>query len=126
MIVKKISNYNASRYATDKFDNSDIKNYDTDFNTVVTCLQGRVRFGAGNDGSNGENIDGQWQVISDTGTINTEFSVSHSLGSIPVGYLVTKINKGGVIYDSGTAWTSTTIYLKCSAANATVSLFLLQ
>ncbi len=124
MIVHQTLNYNASRYATD--DKADIKEVDRDLKRIYDCLQGRVRFGNGNSDSNGENIDGQWKVISDTGTINTEFSLSHSLGSIPVGYLVTKINKGGVIYDSGTAWTSTNIYLKCSAANATVSIFLLQ
>ncbi len=124
MIITQIYNYNSSRYATDP--NSDKIEIDKDFRKLFAFSQGRVRFGPGNDGSDGENIDGQWQVISDTGTINTEFSVTHTLGSIPVGYLVTKINKGGVIYDSGTAWTSTTIYLKCSAANATVSLFLLH
>ncbi|KKM18803.1 hypothetical protein LCGC14_1662060, partial [marine sediment metagenome] len=30
-----------------------------------------------------------------------------------------------VVYDSGTTWTATTIYLKCSAANAAVTLFVI-
>jgi hypothetical protein len=123
MIVAKLLSYSGSRYGEKK---DDVKEIDKDLITIFNCLQGRVRFGAGNDGSGGENIQGEWQVIADTGAINTEFSVTHGLGSVPVGYLVVKTNKGGVIYDSGTTWTSTTIYLKCSAANATVTLFLLQ
>ncbi len=125
MLVNKLLNYNMSKYVTDD-GKGDIRNVDKDLITIFNCLQGRIRFGGGVDGSDGENIDGQWQVISDTGSINTEFSVPHSLGSIPIGYIVTKINKAGIIYDSGTTWTSTTIYLKCSVANATVSVFLLQ
>ena len=125
MIVNKLLNYNSSRYSDDNHD-GDIKEIDKDLVTIVNCLQGRVRFGSGNDGSDGENMSGQWQVVADTGTANTEFSVTHTVGAVPVGYLVTKINKGGVVYDSGTTWTSTTIYLKCTSANATVSLFLLK
>lgn len=123
MILNKILNYNASKYGKDE---DNIKQVDTDLLTLFTCLQGRVRFGAGTDGSGGENMAGQWQVVADTGSVNTEFSVTHTLGSVPVGYLVIRINKAGVIYDSGTTWTSSTIYLKCSVANATVTLFLLQ
>lgn len=123
MIIAKILNYNSSKYANDKFDMREI---DKDLNSLFSCLQGRVRFGAGNTGSKGENIAGEWQVVADTGTINTEFTVNHTFGSVPIGYLVTKVNKAGIIYDSGTTWTSSSIYLKCSIANATVSLFLLK
>ena len=59
---------------------------------------------------------------SDTGTADTEFSIIHHLGRAPQGFLVLNIDKGGVVYDSGTTWTDTKIYLKCSAANAAVSL----
>jgi len=48
------------------------------------------------------------------------------MGVVPVGYLVTKISNGGVIYDSGTTWTDSTIYLKSSVANSAVTLFLLK
>lgn len=105
---------------------SQVRSLDRNLNKVFQCLQGRVRFGDATDGERGENISGEWQIVADTGAIDTEFSIIHTLGVAPVGFLVVKINKGGVIYDSGTAWTSTTIYLKASVANATVSLFLLK
>lgn len=125
MIVNKTLNYSSSRYSeTDT--KSDIRQVDADLGVLFSCLQGRVRFGAATSGNRGENIDGQWYTVSDTGTINTEFSFTHNLGTVPTGYLITKINKAGAIYESGTTWTSTTIYLKCSVANATVTLFLLR
>ncbi len=129
MIVQKISNYNASRYATDKYDNSDVKNYDTDFNTVFACLQGRVRFGPGTSGNKGENIDGVFLTITTNGTANTETTFTHTLGSVPVGYIILWQDKAGSIYQgptTGTVWTSTTISLKGSAISINAKLFLLQ
>ncbi|UCD07833.1 MAG: hypothetical protein JSW41_02610, partial [Candidatus Aenigmatarchaeota archaeon] len=70
------------------------------------------------------NFDAMYVQMSDTGAANTEFSVTHQLDRVPVGYIVTYINKAGVIYDSGTAWTATTMYLKCSVANTTVTLLI--
>jgi hypothetical protein len=99
---------------------------DGDVRSIITMSQGRVRFGDGADGEIGENVSGEFQVISDTGAINTEFTVAHTLGAVPIGYIVTKISKAGIIYDSGTTWTSSNLYLKCSVANAAVSLFLLK
>lgn len=103
----------------DKFINKDLRN-------LFLLAQGRIRFGTGTDGDRGENISGEWQVVSDTGVADTEFAVSHNLGAVPIGYLVMKISNGGVIYDSGTAWTSSVIYLKSSAANSAVTLFLIK
>lgn len=112
------------------FDKVSVDDYgrevDNDLVNIFLAMQGRIRFGGGGDGDRGENIAGEFQVVADTGAADTEFSVTHGLGSIPIGFLVTNIDKGGVIYDSGTAWTTTTIYLKCSAANAAVTVFLLK
>ena len=102
------------------------RDVDRDLQNIVNCLTGRIRFGTVADGARGENMSGEWQVIADTGNIDTEFSVTHTVGAVPQGFLVTNINAGGVIYDSGTAWTDTTIHLKCSAANAAVTIFLLK
>ena len=129
MIVVKKSNYNASRYAHDKFDNSDIINYDTDFTNVVNCLNGRVRFGPGVSGNNGENMAGQFLTITTNATPDVESTFSHTLGSIPVGYLILGQNKSGILYqlsNTGTAWTNSSISLKCSVASVNFKLFLLS
>ena len=102
------------------------KSLNTDLVNLFLLAQGRIRFGGGGDGDRGENISGEFQVVADTGSADTEFSVAHTVGAVPVGYLVIKVDNAGVIYDSGTAWTSTTVYLKSSAANSAVTLFLLK
>ncbi len=129
MIVVKKSNYNASRYAHDQYDNSDVINYDTDFNQVINCLNGRVRFGPGTSGNNGENIAGQFLTITTNVTPNTESTFTHTMGSIPVGYIIIGQDKAGSLYqlaNTGTAWTSSTISLKCSVASVVFKLFLLM
>ena len=99
---------------------------DNDLNNIIFALQGNLRFGDAVDGENGENVSGVWVSYTTNASANTEDAVSHSLGSEPIGFIVTNIDKGGVVYDSGTSWTDTTIYLKCSVASANVTLFLLN
>lgn len=101
------------------------RNIDADLNQAFQAINGRLRLGDGTSGLNGENISGQWQTFTTT-TANTEVSVTHTVGAVPVGFIVTSINVGGVVYNSGTAWTSTNAYFKCSAANATITVFLLR
>lgn len=105
------------------------KNLDADVMRLFTITQGGISFGPTSNLKNGQNIFGQWAVVSDTGSANTEFIVPHTLnfetrGIIPANYFVTSINKAGVIYTSGTTWTTSNIYLKCSVANATLNLFI--
>ena len=47
---------------------------------------------------------------------NTDTSVSHGLGRVPSGYIVTSISASMVVYTGTAAWTSSTISLKASAA----------
>lgn len=128
MIVSKTSNYGASRYSEDDNKN-DIRQNDTDLTTLFTCLQGRVRFGPGTTGNDGENISGQWLTITTNGTANTESTFTHSMGSIPIGYIVVWQSIAGSIYQgptTGTAWTSSSISLKGSAISINAKLFLLK
>jgi len=66
-------------------------------------------------------VNSQSVSITDTGTVNTNFTVNHNLNRIPVGYIVSKINKAGVVYTGSTTWTDKAIYLKCSVANCSVT-----
>jgi len=60
--------------------------------------------------------------VSDTGNADTEFSVTHHLGRVPAGFLLTKSDAACAVYDSGTTWTNSLIYLKCNAANAAIEI----
>ena len=99
------------------------------FIQINAALQGRIRFGSTDaqfvDKQTSENIDGRFVVYTTNGTANTEDAVAHSLGSKPKGFLVMRVDKGGVVYDSGTTWTSTQLFLKCTTTSTLVTLFLI-
>lgn len=61
-------------------------------------------------------------TVADTGNTDTEFSITHHLDRLPNGYIITKSDKAAKVYDSGTTWTTTTIYLKCDVNNVALSL----
>lgn len=126
MIITKILNFNSSRYSEKE---ADITEVDKDLDRIYACLQGRVRFGPGTSGNDGENIFGQWVQITTNSTKDTETIFTHSCGSVPIGYLVVWQDKAGSLYQgpsTGTVWTNTTISLKCSVASVTAKLFLLK
>ena len=84
-------------------------------------INGRISLGDTKPGS--ANIDGRPISVADTGTADIEFAVSHNLGRVPIYYLW-NISKAGYVYDSQrNLWTSSTLRLKCSAANAALRLF---
>lgn len=101
----------------------------TQINKLFVCLQGRVSFGTGVSGIDGMNIEGTWRTYTSNATPNTEDTISHTVGSIPLGYIVVSQDKAGSIFQqagTGTAWTSTNIYVKCSVASVTFLLFLVK
>lgn len=72
------------------------------------------------------NLNMKWYRVSDTGTANTEFTVTHDLGRVPVGYLLIRNSVSGNLIESDfTNWTSTSVKFKHSGANAgiTIGLF---
>jgi hypothetical protein len=89
---------------------------------IYKLVQRNISFGTQVNGGD-QNIAGQMVEIANTGTANTQFTVTHNLGRIPLYYDVKYINGNGVVYDSGTAWTKTQAFFKCSLANAKVRLF---
>lgn len=124
MKVTKQSLLNLDEYKHDPMNY--VQQLDKDVQDLHTAMQGRIRFGDPTDKYKGQNVSGEYHVVASTGTADTEFSFTHTVGAIPGGYLVTMINKGGVIYKGTTTWTSTTVYFKCSAATAAVTIFLLK
>jgi len=90
-------------------------------NNLVTVLNGRISLGDAKAGS--ANIEGHPLDVADTGTADTEFILTHNLGRVPVFYLW-NTSKSGTVYDSQRSlWTTSTLRLKCSAANAALKVF---
>lgn len=63
------------------------------------------------------NLSGKYVVFTSNGAANTEDAVPHKLGRVPVGYIVVKQDKAGIVYDGGTSWTTANLYLKTSVAS---------
>lgn len=69
-----------------------------------------------------ENFRAKRVDVADSGAANTDITVAHNLGRVPAYYLW-NIDRNGVVYDQNKAgWTTTTMTLRCSAANAIVTL----
>lgn len=105
------------------------KNVDADLTSLFTAMQGRLRFGDGGDGDRGENIHGEFQNFTTSATPDAENTIAHTLGSVPIGYLILGQDKSGSLYQlsaTGTAWTSSNIYLKCDVASVNFLVFLLK
>lgn len=63
-----------------------------------------------------DNLDCQILTYTSNGVANTEDTVAHTLKRVPTGFIVVNLDKSASIYSGGTAWTSTAVYLKSSAA----------
>jgi len=70
------------------------------------------------------NIDAVWKTATTPGVVDTEFAVTHNLGRVPVGFDVKRMDKACIVYDSGTAWTDTQIFLKCNVITVAITLFI--
>lgn len=88
--------------------------------SVTGVINGRVGFG---DGTNPDNIDLVWKSVTTPGSANTDFTVTHNLGRLPVGYLVVSKDKACDVYDGSVASTITDITLKATVATATLKLW---
>lgn len=69
-----------------------------------------------------DNISAAVITIADSGPADTQYVVSHNIGRIPSGY-IWNIDKAGIVYDfNRSTWTSTQLKIKCSVANAALTL----
>lgn len=90
--------------------------------SLIDAFNGRISLGDGTTFGWAGNLDAievEW-VTPDPP--NTEFAIPHLLGRVPVRAERTRADRACDVYDSGTAWTATTLYLKCNTASALVLL----
>lgn len=90
----------------------------------ISKVTGNISFGLSNTDAS-KNIVGYWALnLVTPATANSQFSIAHSLGYVPIGFHVVNKNTSCDLYASGTAWTSSEVFLKCTVASATVNLFI--
>ena len=101
-----------------------IRNLLADLKNLFLCLQGRVRFGGGTNGSNGENIYGQWATFTSSAGVLATNTVLHTMSSVPIGFLTVSNDKGGVLYLSSA--NNADIRLISTTTSTTYMIFLLK
>ncbi len=106
-----------------------IRMLDFNLSKIFRAFQSRIRFGDGADAEEGENIAGEFQQFTTSGTPDAENTVGHLVGAIPIGVMLMWQDKAGSLYQgptTGTNWTSTNVYLKCDVASVTFLVFLVK
>ena len=94
------------------------------YNSITEALS-QILFACANRLTFKENMQAVELTVADTGGANVEFTVRHALGKTPRIYIV-NIDRSGIVYDSRRVnWTSQEMYLKCSVANAALTLTVL-
>ena len=100
------------------------------YNTAK-AVNGGIDLGVSNQTAQGPgtaysgNLNGQWVNVTAPGA-NVEFAVPHNLNRVP-SYYFWNSDRACNLYqlpNTGTAWTTTNVYLKCSVASAVLRIFL--
>lgn len=107
-------------------DEKDPRNHSRWVERLAKVLNGQVSFGTVmNNTEPGTNLN-VWKAHGTTpGAANTDFTINHSLGRIPITIVGQDTNNGGLLYRSPiTAWTKTTVTLRCTTATATYNVIL--
>ena len=119
LIVPHVTNFNDPRQ---KFL---MQQFMKDLLDMAYRLSFKARDGTIGGGKRPYNFDAVWVAYVSNGTANTEDTVTHNLGRIPVGIWVGIPDVSAAIYaDNQAAWTTTTVRLKASAATVTVNILL--
>lgn len=89
---------------------------------LYKIFQRNISYGTQVNGQD-QNIQGAMVEIADSGLANTSITVTHNLGYVPKFYDVKYMNHATQVFDFGTAWTSTKIFLSSSTAHTKLRIF---
>ena len=124
MKLSKLSNYVGFKISKSE---DYIRNADTDLKNLFLFTQGRIRFGSGTTNTFGENVAGEYWVVTTPTVTNYEFSITHNLGAVPTGgYLVTSQNGAGDLYTATGSNTATKAYFRSNVTSTNFTVFLLK
>jgi hypothetical protein len=90
------------------------------YQNLTFVINGNLGFG---DGTNPDNVSGNWINTTCPVTPNTDFTVNHNLNRLPVGYWIMQKDRAVDIYTGSVAATNTQITLRATVASAVVRLF---
>ena len=108
------------RLSTVSYRNMDEKLFMDDLQKL---FKKNVSFGTGID-TQDQNIQGKMIEIADSGVANSSVTINHNLGYIPKFYDIKYKSLATQIFDFGTAWTKTQIFLASSTAHVKFRVFI--
>ena len=88
---------------------------------LQNVVNAHIGFG---DGINADNIDGVWATVVTPLVANTDFTITHNLGRVPVGYIPMSKTAATDIYTGSVSATTTTLTLRATGTGVTVNLFI--
>jgi len=89
---------------------------------LTTVINGNLGFG---DGTHFDNISGTWANVVAPVAPNTDFTITHNLNRIPVGYLIMQKDRACDVYTGSVAATKTQLTLRATVASAVLRLFII-
>lgn len=120
-VITTIDTVNVSPEPTKSWLQKFILSYRRLYEQMANVINGRISFG---DGEDADNIDGVWANETAPAAPNTDFTVTHNMGRVPVGYLVTQSDRAVLVYDGSVPATTTEITLRADVADAVIRLFI--
>lgn len=92
---------------------------------IAQVLGGNVSYGSSMANTNEDLNLLIWKATGvSPGVADTDFTVNHSLGKIPITIVGQDTTDGAVIYRGSVAWTTTTVTLRSSKANSVYNVVL--
>ncbi len=85
------------------------------------CLGG---FASDNTTNSPGNADNTHVAVMSPAAANTEFVVTHNLNRVPTMAVPGQNSNGGIVYGSGTPWTKSQIFLKCTTSSCGLNLLI--
>jgi hypothetical protein len=86
---------------------------------LALVLNGNVNYGSTMKNTDPDMNMNAFKAAGTTpGAANTDFTLTHTLGRVPLTINGQDTNNGGVIYRGSTPWTKTTVTLRCTTASA--------
>src|SRR6266436_6069231 len=94
----------------------------TVYQNFVVAFNGQIGFG---DGTNLDNINGSWINVVAPVAPNTDFTVNHNLGRLPVGDWIMQKDRATDVYTGSVAATATQLTLRATVASAVLRIFII-
>lgn len=91
---------------------------------VYKLTRKNISYGNGQADDVGQNISGAWVDATTPGTANTNFTVTHNLNRIPLGFHVMSKNASTDVYVGSTPATTTEMTFKATGTSVAIRLFI--